>query len=145
MEKLSAIFVGGLAGGVIFLIAMYLMRAFKITTANPIHTLGSFFSDRQSTQTILALIIFFSGALLFAFVDSFLLTVFPVENFFMLIFIGAFIGFAHGLVVTLATANIAAPRHPLPEYQTLPFPAGLSYVIAHVLFGMSMGFAIGMG
>jgi hypothetical protein len=144
MEKYNTSIVGGLVGGVIFLVTMYALRMFKVTTANPIHTLGSYFSDRPSTQAALALLLFFSGALIFAYVDTLLLKLFPGDNVIMLTFVGAFIGFAHGIVVTLATASIVAKKHPLPEYQTLPFPATLSYVIAHVLFGVCIGLTVGL-
>lgn len=145
MENVYAIAWGGLAGGVVFLVAMYALRTFKVTTANPVHTLGSLLFDKPGTQAVAGFLSFFAGALVFASAEGFLINMFPGYNIFMLAFVGAFIGFAHGIVVTLATANIVAKKHPLPEYQTLPFPAALSYVFAHVLFGITMGLAVGLG
>jgi hypothetical protein len=145
MEKIYTIVWGGLAGGVIFLLAMHLLRVFKVTTANPVHTLGSIFFEKPGAQAVAGFLSFFAGALVFAFAEGFLLNMFPGYHIFMLAFVGAFIGFAQGIVVTLATADIVAKKHPLPEYQTLPFPAALSYVIAHVLFGITMGFTVGLG
>jgi len=145
MEKIYAIAWGALAGGVVFLVAMYLFRVFKVTTANPVHTLGSALSEKPGVQAVAGFLSFFAGALVFAFAEAFLLNMFPGYHIFMLAFVGAFIGFAQGIVVTLATADIVAKKHPLPEYQTLPFPAALSYVIAHVLFGITVGFAVALG
>ena len=57
---------------------------------------------------------------------------------------GAVIGAMHGLVMALVLVSTVSEVHPLPEFQQRGYIIALSHWVGHVVYGMTVGFVIGM-
>jgi hypothetical protein len=58
--------------------------------------------------------------------------------------LGAVIGMLHGLVMALVLVSTVAEVHPLPEFQQRGYVIALSHWVGHVVYGLTVGFVIGM-
>jgi hypothetical protein len=106
--------------------------------------LGSLFTkSRQSAWRVGATIHAFS-AIGFAMIYALLMVTMHTTAMPRSMMLGAGIGFAHGLLVSLGLVWVVAEQHPLEEFNDAGLAIGLSHIVGHVVYGAVVGFVVGI-
>lgn len=138
MSVILSLVAAGAAGAGVFLIVVKLFHVAGISQGDPLFALTSLVTRKTQKNTVLGLVLIIAGAVIFAVGHYALLSMFVKQGLPSLVMMGALFGFGNGLVVTLASVYLIAPRHPVAEFQELPFPMLIMYVSAHIGYGTAV-------
>lgn len=138
MDIILSLVTAGGCGTAAFLVVVKLFHLAGISQADPLFALTSLVTRKTKKNTALALGLLVFGGIALAFGHYVLLSMFAKQPVASLAMMGALLGFGNGLVVTLASLYLIVPRHPVAEFQELPFPALIMYVTAHIGYGVAV-------
>lgn len=130
--------ISGFIGSVAMLVVLYLIHFSNIAHADMVRALGSLLSKKMEGSVKIGLVTYFLGGLFFGLIYVSILHFFPIQEFGPLLFVGTFLGFAHGWVVSFALVISVAGRHPLPEFQDVGYGVALAHFIGHVVYGATV-------
>ena len=143
MAPFLAIIVSGLIAAAAMLLVLYPVHVAGLANADMLRAVGSIFSrDRRHALGIGIFVHALLGAA-FAIVYSLIWSSVPFGFFGSYRVTGALLGFAHGLVVSIALVVLVAEHHPLQRFQRAGFGVALAHLGAHVVYGLVLGVAVG--
>jgi len=135
---MSIIVSGVIATGVMSLFLTFLHRA-KVANTDMVRCVGSLVTRSENyafqTGTVLHVIFGVGFALLYALVVTFA----PVSNEIGLIMVCMALGFFHGLFMALFFTIVVKEHHPLPHFRRAGFDVIIGYLLAHLIYGLSLG------
>ena len=139
---LMPIFAGFIAtGGITFV--LWAINKSSWTNADMVRAVGSFFTRSYHNALQVGLFIHFIAGMVIAGVYLHVLSILNPAGILSLIFIGGFIGFGHGFVVSYGIVKFAH-LHPLEEFRKADYQVAIAHIIGHVVYGLMMGLIFGI-
>ena len=113
----------------------------KLCNVDMVKAIGSWFTRKEKNALLPGLIAHFSAGVVFCFLYVFVFSVLPNAQRDTSIFavLGAGMGIVHGIVVALCLVILVAEHHPLPKFRKAGFSVAIYHVLAHVLYGLTIG------
>jgi hypothetical protein len=134
---------GGIVATTVMTLFMYLFHWFKLANGDMVRALGSFIIKREEGSFLPGLVIHMVGGIIFAFLYLWMWTLFPMEAPGHYIYLGAIFGFFHGLAVSFMLVIVVAEHHPLERFRRVGFAVALVHLVAHVVYGVTLGAFVG--
>jgi uncharacterized membrane protein YagU involved in acid resistance len=102
---------------------------------------GSLIRHREQNVFMTGLMVHLGMGLTFAFVYAAFLELSRLPFNAMT---GAMLGGIHGVIVMLLVAIVIMEHHPVARYHEKGLSTGLSQLVAHILYGLTVGMVVGM-
>jgi hypothetical protein len=144
VRSVIAAIAGGLVGGVAMLFVMALMTQAGLARGNMVIALGGLITRSRQTAWRAGLIAHAISAVAFSLIYLWLIHLLGPMSLIRVIAVGAGIGGAHGLMVSLMLVWVVAEGHPFEEYNEAGLAVGLSHLLGHIVYGAVVGLAIGL-
>lgn len=113
------------------------------TKADMVRAVGSFFTKSEKNAFRVGAIIHFLNGIIIAGVYLHLLSILNPENLLAEIFVGGFMGFAQGFLVSWAIVRFSS-LHPLKTFQEADYKVAMAHIAGHVVYGGLMGAMFGL-
>ena len=136
--------VAGLLGGLAMEGVLKVIGRGGWAKADMIVALGSLFTKSRETGWRVGVWLHTVAAIVFAILYTLAMIALGYTALPLSAALGAGIGFAHGLVVSLGLVWVVAEQHPLEEFNDAGLAIGLSHILGHVVFGVVVGFVVGV-
>lgn len=136
-------FFGGLLATAAFSGTLYFFERTNITKGNMIIALGSLLTHTRNRAGEVGLIVHFLSGLLFGLIYTWGLMAIGADTFIGSTLLGGVFGVLHGTIVAVAIVASISDFHPLPEYRKATWVVGFTHGLAHVAYGLVMGFVVG--
>ncbi len=137
--------ISGMVG--VLIMTFFLRRAsfFHLPETPMIRAIGSMVTKDASTALLPGFVAHMIGGIFFAYIYAIFLSTAPTAEKFpaaILIVVCTIIGFVHGLIVTLMLVISVAQYHPVEEFRKLEPGDMAAHVIAHLMYGVTVGFGL---
>jgi hypothetical protein len=121
---------------------LWIVTYFKLCEVDMVKAIGSWYTHKESNALLPGMLVHMFAGVVFTYIYLFLFSVLPIPNADIYIYavFGAGIGFVHGIVVALCLVILVAEHHPLPKFQKAGIPVAVYHFLAHVIYGLSIGF-----
>lgn len=136
--------IAGIFGGLAMEVVLWVVGRGGWAKADMIVALGSLFTHARESAWRVGATIHAFAAIGFAMVYTLLMIALHNTAMPLSMMLGAGIGFAHGLIVSLGLVWVVAEQHPLNEYNDAGLAIGLSHILGHVVYGLVVGFVVGV-
>lgn len=134
--------VGGLAGALAMYAAGRMLNSFGWVKGNIIVAIGHSFLHRRKNAFALGVVLHVGFSVLFAPLYLLILSQFGfVDKPFGLLG-GGFLGFFHGVFVSLALVWISSNRPMLPEFSGARLSIGVLHCAGHIAYGAVVGYVV---
>ncbi|CAM2010687.1 hypothetical protein [Acanthopleuribacter pedis] len=135
----------GLAGFFGVLVMTFFLRRARylhLPESQMVRAIGSLITRNYETSLLPGTLVHMAMGTLFGYGYSMLLSTAPISgtNPFIGIALCSFMGLVHGMIVTLFLVIAVAQNHPLERFKSLTPEDMMSHVIAHLAYGMTVGF-----
>jgi len=144
LSFLLTAFIAGVLGGIAMEIVLWGIGRAGWAKADMIVALGSLFTKSRDTGFRVGAVLHAVSAIIFAMGYTLLMVSLGYTAMPASAFLGAAVGFVHGLVVSLGLVWVVADQHPLEEFNEAGLAIGLSHIIGHVVYGAVVGFVVGV-
>ena len=134
----------GVLGGIAMEGVLWLIGRAGWAKADMIVALGSLLTKSRESAWRVGAIVHFMSAIGFAMVYTALMLTLGYTKMPSSMMLGAGVGFAHGLVVSLGLVWVVAEQHPLEEFNEAGLAIGLSHIVGHVVYGAVVGLVVGI-
>jgi hypothetical protein len=128
----------GILGSLAMLFVLYLITFSKIANADMVRALGSLITGKLKGSTLVGLVIYFIGGILFSFLYFYIFRIFPTQETARIAFLGAFGGFVHGGLVSFSLVISVSGRHPVKRFQNVGFQVALAHIAGHIAYGLTL-------
>ena len=120
---------------------LWAISSFTKTNVDMISALGSLYTKTEENAVVPGLLIHFTAGTFFSLAYIYFFKVLPMESPFALFFIlpGMFLGFIHGIIVSLLLVVLVAEYHPLPKFREAGLPVAIYHFLAHIVYGGTIG------
>lgn len=144
MSTFLQIVAAGLAATAVMSVFLWLLRATHTVDSELVPALGGLVvKDERHSKSVGFLLTFVFGVI-FAFVYLGLWSLFDFTRTIEFMLLGVALGFAHGLVFSIMLVNLVSEHHPRRKFrQEVGVGVALSYLLAHVVYGVALGAAAG--
>jgi hypothetical protein len=140
--------VSGIIAGVFGALAMnFFLRWVSASFDEPENmtkVLGSFFSGLNGRSIRTGSLLHLAFGAVFGIAYSGVLFGLLEGGFPAFLFSSIGIGFAHGILVSYGLMFVVGEKHPVRRYRNSTFSVGVLYLIAHVIYGTTTGFLLGL-
>ena len=121
---------------------LWTITAKKMINVDMVRAIGSFIVRTEKNSLLPGIVTHICAGVVFAFCYVFLFSIFPVfvNSLFFSSMIGGLVGIVHGVVVSMMLVFAVAEHHPLEKYRKAGFAVAVYHLIAHVIYGISIGF-----
>ncbi|WP_309386129.1 hypothetical protein [Cerasicoccus frondis] len=133
---------GGLLATAAFSGLLYFFERTNITQGNMIVALGSLLTHSRERAAQVGLIIHLVSGIFFGLIYTWALMAIGAQSFGAVFLLGGMFGVLHGAVVAVGLVASISDFHPLPEYRKATWVVGFTHGLAHVVYGLVMGFNI---
>jgi len=132
---------GGLLGTMVMTVFLLMPRWMKWGKTDIIPAVGSLIVGRRKGAFLPGLIVHLSMGVMFAYLYvGFLdLSHLPVNAM-----TGLLLGSVHGVIVMLLASIMIMEHHPITNYHEKGLGTGLAQLLAHMLYGATVGWVVGM-
>ena len=147
MEVIGIIMAGIISGVFGALVMNFFLRWVSASFKEPVNmvkVLGSYVSGSNEHSVRTGTLIHISLGAAFGVAYAFALSLLHADRFPVALFTGFGFGFAHGLIVSYGLMFLMGENHPISRYRKSTFSIGVLYLIAHVIYGGSVGLLIGL-
>ncbi len=134
----------GLLGGAMMEGTLWLIGAGGWAKADMIVALGGLLTKSRVNARRVGVLVHAVAAMVFALAYAAVMVRLGYTQMPEAMLLGAGIGFAHGLIVSLGLVWVVAERHPLEEFNEAGLAIGLSHLVGHVAYGAVVGFVVGL-
>ncbi len=136
--------VAGLLGGIAMEAVLWVIGRGGWAKADMIVALGSLFTKSRETAWRVGLWLHATAAIVFAIIYTLVMVALGYTGMPQSAFLGAGMGFVHGMIVSLGLVWVVAEQHPLEEFNEAGLAIGLSHIVGHVVYGAVVGFVVGV-
>lgn len=133
--------ISGILGSMAMLVVLYVITFAKIANADMVRALGSLATKTLSHSIQVGLLIYFTGGIIFSFLYFLIFRIFPLQEAGPLLFLGAYGGFIHGLIISFALVIEVAGRHPVEQFSQAGYGVALAHIVGHVVYGGVLAFS----
>jgi hypothetical protein len=132
----------GLAATSLMTFTLYLFHWRGFANGDMVRALGSLVTKKYENSVKPGLMIHALGGVVFALVYVYVWSQFPeitdggIVRYMQL---GAFCGFAQGLVTSISLVIFVAEYHPLQQFRVVGMNVALVHLLAHVVYGTAVG------
>lgn len=137
----------GLAATSLMTFTLYLFHWRGFANGDMVRALGSLLTRKYENSVTPGLLIHGLSGVVFALVYVYIWSQFPeitAGGLVRYIQLGAFCGFAQGLVTSISLVIFVAEHHPLQRFRVAGVNVALVHVLAHVVYGTTLGALTGM-
>ena len=142
MEIVTVLIIGGSSGLVAAIVMNLFMRAVGRKfgrSADMVRAMGSYFTENLDNAANVGTAIHCTAGIVFGMIYTYIINFVGMLTFPAGIFMGAGIGFAHGVVTSFILMIYASERHPLHEYRKATMQEGALHFFGHIIFGAVAG------
>jgi uncharacterized membrane protein YagU involved in acid resistance len=132
-------FVAGFVGAISMSAVMGAIHATGYANADMIRALGSLVTRKVEGSFGMGLAIHLLSGMLFAIPYTLVLGGMPTKSLLMSAGLGAMIGLAHGLLMSLVLLGMVTERHPVPRFRVAGFEVAIAHIAGHVAYGIGVG------
>ena len=134
-------FYGGLAGTLVMTVFLLLPRWMGWGKIDVIRAVGSLMTGRREGAFFPGLVLHLSMGILFAYIYAgfLMLSRIPFNGI-----TGLLLGSIHGVIVMLLVSIVIMEHHPIARYHDKGIGTGLAQLLAHMLYGATVGWVVGM-
>lgn len=136
--------VAGIFGALVMNLFLRWVSASFEEPVNMVKVLGSYVSGAEAnslrTGSLLHLVLGAGFGVLYCSA----LVLLHADGLPVALFTGFGFGFAHGLIVSYGLMFLFDEKHPISRYRKSTFSVGVLYLIAHVIYGGSVGLLAGL-
>jgi hypothetical protein len=134
----------GVLGGIAMEVVLCVIGRAGWAKADMIIALGSLLTKSRANAWRVGALVHVLSAIGFAMLYVALMNKLGYTQMPQSLMLGAAIGFAHGLVVSLGLVWVVAEQHPLEEFNEAGLAIGLSHIVGHVVYGAVVGLVVGL-
>lgn len=135
-------FFGGLLATAAFSGLLYFFERTHVTQGNMIIALGSLLTHSRERAAQVGLIIHLVSGVFFGLLYTWGLMAIGATSFGAVFLLGGLFGVLHGAVVAVGLVASISDFHPLPEFRKATWVVGFTHGLAHVVYGLVMGFVV---
>jgi hypothetical protein len=139
MVEYLAPLLGGLAGTVVMTIFLLLPRWLNIGNVDVIRAVGVLLTRRVDGAFQRGLALHCVSGIVFAYIYK---AVLGLSGIPLTAVSGAFVGGIHGVVVMILVCIVVMEHHPVMQYHERGPMTGLMQLMAHVLYGATVGLVV---
>lgn len=136
MESILPLFIGGVCGTLVMTTFLLVPRWMGLGKIDVMPAVGSLILRREQNVFMIGLLLHLGMGLIFAFVYAAFLGLSRLPFNAMT---GAMLGAVHGVIVMLLVAIAIMEHHPVARYHAKGLSTGLSQLVAHILYGLTVG------
>ncbi len=132
----------GIAATSLMTLTLYIIHWQGFANGDMVRALGSLITRKYENSLKPGLAIHLVSGVAFALVYVFVWSMFPditSASISRHILLGAFCGFAQGLVTSMTLVVFVAEHHPLEQFRIAGMNVALTHLIAHVVYGATVG------
>lgn len=141
MESIVPLFIGGICGTLVMTTFLLMPRWLGLGKIDVMPAVGSLILHREQNVFLAGLLLHLGMGMAFAFVYAAFLGLSHLPFNAMT---GALLGTVHGVIVMLLVAIAIMEHHPVARYHEKGLSTGISQLIAHVLYGLTVGTVVGI-
>jgi hypothetical protein len=141
MAGIVPLFIGGMCGTLVMTTFLLIPRWMGLGRIDVMPAVGSLIRHREHNVFATGLLLHLVMGLTFAFVYAAFLELSRLPFNAMT---GAMLGSVHGVIVMLLVAIVIMEHHPVARYHEKGLSTGLSQLVAHILYGLTVGTVVGM-
>jgi hypothetical protein len=134
----------GLLGGIAMEMVLWVIGRSGWAKVDMIVALGALFTKSRENAWRVGATLHAVAAIGFAMAYALLMVALGYTGMPQSMMLGIGVGFAHGLIVSLALVWVVAEQHPLEEFSEAGLAIGLSHIVGHVAYGAVVGFVVGV-
>lgn len=143
MNPILAIVLAGLLGAVMMMIVIFALQSIGLTSPHLLASIGSLVTKKMDGASKVGLVIHLVSGIVFAFLYVLVWSYLDLRTIPELVMLGMLTGSLHAVAVSIAIVILVTEHHPLRRYQKVGFNVALTQVVAHVVFGIVVGFTMG--
>lgn len=136
--------VAGLMATAAMTAVMYSVNAYGLASGDMMRAIGSYVTRRYDKSLTTGILIHFAGGLIFALLYLLIWRIMDVQKPIILLYSGALMGLAQGLVVSILLVIMVAEHHPLAKFRKAGFRVALIFVLGHMIYGLVLGAVLGL-
>ena len=147
MANILMVCLVGVAATSLMTFALYLLHWSGFASGDMVRSIGSAVTGRYQKSLGPGFVIHFSLGIIFSLLYVFVWSKFPdlaTAKIWQYVGLGVFFGFAQGLVVSMLLVVFIAEYHPLQQFRVMGVGVALMHVLAHMVYGGTIGFLVGM-
>ena len=132
----------GIAATSLMTFTLYLFHWRGFANGDMVRALGSLVTKKYENSVKPGLIIHALGGIFFALLYVYVWSQFPEiasGGIIRYVQLGAFCGFAQGLVTSISLVIFVAEHHPLQRFRVTGVNVALVHLLAHVVYGTAVG------
>jgi hypothetical protein len=141
MESILPLFIGGICGTLVMTIFLLVPRWVGLGKIDVMPAVGSLILRREQNVFVVGLLVHLGMGMIFAFVYAAFLGLSRLPFNAMT---GALLGSVHGVIVMLLVAIAIMEHHPVARYHAKGLSTGISQLVAHALYGLTVGTVVGL-
>jgi len=141
MASIVTLFTAGICGTLVMTTFLLVPRWMGLGKIDVMPAVGSLIRHREQNVFMTGLMVHLGMGLTFAFVYAAFLELSRLPFNAMT---GAMLGGIHGVIVMLLVAIVIMEHHPVARYHEKGLSTGLSQLVAHILYGLTVGMVVGM-
>jgi len=141
MASIVTLFTAGICGTLVMTTFLLVPRWMGLGKIDVMPAVGSLIRHREQNVFMTGLMVHLGMGLTFAFVYAAFLELSRLPFNAMT---GAMLGGIHGVIVMLLVAIVIMEHHPVARYHEKGLSTGLSQLVAHILYGLTVGMVVGL-
>jgi len=134
---------GGVLATAAFSGLLFWFDRIGVTKGNMIVALGSLITHSRDRAAQVGVVVHFASGLFFGLIYTWGLMAIGASSFVGALLLGGLFGLLHGVIVAVTLVASVSDFHPLEEYRKATWVVGLTHGLAHVAYGLAMGFVVG--
>jgi len=133
------IVIAGLISTILMCLILGAITRLEIANADMIRALGSIYTKDYSNSFKQGFIFMLFSGVFFSFIYYIIINFFVPIPGIQTVLAGLAMGLFHGMVVSLGLVVIVAEHHPLEKFRNAGFSVAGSHLVAHIVYGFSIG------
>lgn len=143
MDIIASVY-GGLIGALSMFVLMELITLSGLANADMVRAVGSMITRKEENSLKVGMSLHLVAGLIFSLFYCYVLSTIPNATLHVFVGAGAFLGFAHGLIVSYIILIEGQNRHPVEKFRNAGFEVALAHVVGHVIYGVSLAYVYGV-
>jgi hypothetical protein len=141
MESIVPLLIGGVCGTLVMTTFLLVPRWMGLGKIDVMPAVGSLILRRQQNVFLTGLLVHLGMGMAFAFIYAAFL---GLSRLPLNAMTGAMLGTVHGVIVMLLVAITIMEHHPVARYHEKGLSTGISQLVAHILYGLTVGTVVGI-
>lgn len=132
----------GLVGTTLMTLVMAMIHRAGVANADMIRALGSWYTKSYDNALGIGLLVHYTAGLVFSIPYAVVLGAFSDGGSLVTLGLGALLGLAHGLVMSLLLVAVVSERHPVERFRAAGVDVAAAHVLGHVVYGVGVAIVV---